>query len=105
MKLPWDRLVLIAAVLVLVAGMFFSSGSAQVTTTPNRQRDMAELQKLTGGDVKVAVYLIYNPTVIVGRIKSVPTVLGKNYLQLQTDTTELVLINVDSIAALKQTFN
>ena len=40
-----------------------------------------------------------------GRIKGMPTILGRNYLQLQNDATETLLINVDTIAAIKQTFN
>ena len=103
------RLALLATLLLVVFGaaIALTPSEAQVGTgTPKRnaEKDLADLQRLTG-DGKVSVYLLYNQTVFTGRLKGVTSALGRTYVQLQNDATETILINVENISAIRQTFN
>jgi hypothetical protein len=114
--MTWTKQRLLGGLLLLlILGFWFTTSFAQVNvSSPNKnnsglgqqkdtQKDLDELHKLTGTG-NVTVHLLNNPTSFKGRIKGFPQIMGRNFLQLQTDNTPNILVNVDAIAAIKQDF-
>ena len=91
----------VAIAAFFVALTSFSPAPAPAQNDKAKAKDMAELTKLFAAN-NVTIMLNYNSTAITGTITGTRELFGKQYLLIANDAGRVTLVDIYSIAAIRQ---